>query len=248
MIRGNCMKKSKGQLAITIVSLFLGIILAIQLKTVNKTVGDGVLPTQRAQQLAIELKKSQEDRDAAIKALDEAEAKINAYEKGEADNNIYAENLYKDLEKYRMLAGYADLEGPGIVLEIQDPPADVQFGEEYSIVDDLDLILQTISVLNAAEAEAISINDQRYTTFTEIERAGDHIEVNGVSINSPIVIKAIGNPSTLESALAFKRGIVYTLEYYDYNVHLAQETNVKIPKYRKLKEFIYAKPVEEEND
>ncbi len=39
------------------VSLFLGIILAIQFKTVNKTVGEGVLPTQRAQQLAIELKK-----------------------------------------------------------------------------------------------------------------------------------------------------------------------------------------------
>lgn len=242
------MKKSNGKLAITIVSLFLGIILAIQFKTVSKTVGEGVLPTQRAQQLALELKKAQEDRDSLVKALDEAETKIKTYEKGEADNNIFAENLYKDLEKYRMLAGYVDLEGPGIILEIHDPPADVQFGIEYSIVDDLDLILQTISVLNAAEAEAISINDQRYTTFTEIEKAGDHIEVNGVSISSPIVIKAIGNSSTLESALALKRGIVYTLEYYDYNVHLVQETNVKIPKYRKLKEFIYAKPVEEEGN
>jgi len=241
------MKRNNGQLAITIVSLFLGIILAIQFKTVNKTVGEGVLPTQRAQQLALELKKTQEERDTLIKALDEVEAKIKAYERGEVDNNIYAENLYKDLEKYRMLAGYVDLEGPGIILEIHDPPADVQFGIEYSIVDDLDLILQTISVLNAAEAEAISINDQRYTTFTEIEKAGDHIEVNGVSISSPIVIKAIGNSNTLESALALKRGIVHTLEYYDYTVNPVQDTNVKIPKYRKLKEFIYAKPVEEDN-
>lgn len=241
------MKRNNGQLAITIVSLFLGIILAIQFKTVNKTVGEGVLPTQRAQQLALELKKTQEERDTLIKALDEVEAKIKAYERGEVDNNIYAENLYKDLEKYRMLAGYVDLEGPGIILEIHDPPADVQFGIEYSIVDDLDLILQTISVLNAAEAEAISINDQRYTTFTEIEKAGDHIEVNGVSISSPIVIKAIGNSNILESALALKRGIVHTLEYYDYTVNLVQDTNVKIPKYRKLKEFIYAKPVEEDN-
>lgn len=241
------MKINKGQLSITIVSLFLGIILAIQFKTVNKTVGEGILPTQRAQQLAIELKKAQEDRDALMKALDETEAKIKAYEKGEIDNNMYAENLYKDLEKYRMLAGYVDLEGPGIILEIHDPPADVQFGIEYSIVEDLDLILQTISVLNAAEAEAISINDQRYTTFTEIEKAGDHIEVNGVSVSSPLVIKAIGNSNTLESALAFKRGIVHTLEYYDYTVNLMQDTNVEIPKYRRLKEFIYAKPVEADN-
>ncbi|NLJ98830.1 MAG: DUF881 domain-containing protein [Tissierellia bacterium] len=239
------MKKTNSRLALAAISLFLGIILSIQFKTVSKTVGDGVLPTQRAQQLALELKKAQEERDVAAKALDEAESKINQYEKGEADNNIYAENLYKDLEKYRMLAGYTDLEGPGVVLEIQEPPADVQFGEEYSIIDDLDLILQTISVLNAAEAEAISINDQRYTTFTEIEKAGDLIEVNGVTISSPIVIKAIGDPQKLESALALKRGIVWTLEYYDYIVHLTQEKNIEIPKYRKLVEFIYSKPVEE---
>lgn len=241
------MRKSNGQLAITIVSLFLGIILAIQFKTVSKNLGEGVLPTQRAQQLALELKKAQEARDSAIKALDEAESKIKQYEKGEADNNIYVENLYKDLEKYRMLAGYVDLEGPGVILEIQDPPADVQFGIEYSIADDLDLILQIISVLNAAEAEAISINDQRYTAFTEIEKAGKYgIEINGVSIDAPIVIKAIGNPSTLESALALKRGIVWTLEQYDYIVHLTQEKNIKIPKYRKLIEFVYAVPSEED--
>lgn len=241
------MKRSNGRLAITIVSLFLGIILAIQFKTVSKSLGEGVLPTQRAQQLALELKKTQEARDSAVKALDEVESKIKQYEKGEADNNVYAENLYKDLEKYRMLAGYIDLEGPGVTLEIQDPPADVQFGIEYSIADDLDLILQIISVLNAAEAEAISINDQRYTAFTEIEKAGNYgIEINGVSIGSPIVIKAIGNPSTLESALALKRGIVWTLEQYDYIVHLTQEKNVEIPKYRKLIEFIYAEPTEEE--
>ncbi len=141
--------------------------------------------------------------------MDEAESKIKQYEKGgEADNNVYAENLYKDLEKYRMLAGYVDLEGPGITLEIQDPPADIQFGIEYSIADDLDLILQIISVLNAAEAEAISINDQRYTAFTEIEKAGNYgIEINGVSIGSPIVIKAIGNPSNIRISLALKRKV-----------------------------------------
>ncbi|NLJ78248.1 MAG: DUF881 domain-containing protein [Tissierellia bacterium] len=239
------MKKTNSRLAITMISLFLGIILSIQLKTVSRTVGDGVLPTQRAQQLALELKKAQEERDATAKALDEAEDKIDQYEKGEADDNAYVQNLYNDLEKYRMLAGYIDLEGPGIILEVQDPPADVQFGDEYSIIDDLDLILQVISVLNAAEAEAISVNDQRYTTFTEIEKAGDLIEVNGVTISTPIVIKAIGDPQKLESALALKRGIVWTLEYYDYIVHLSQEKSIEIPKYRKLVEFVYSKPTEE---
>lgn len=240
------MKRKKGAIAITIVSIFLGIILSLQFKTVTKTVGEGILPTQRAQQLAIELKKVQEERDAALNALNEAESKIAQYERGEADNNIYVENLYNDLEKYRILSGYVDLEGPGVILEIQDPPVDVQYGIEYTIADDIDLILQTISVLNAAQAEAISINNQRYTAYTEIVRAGDHIEVNGVSINSPIVIKAIGDPETLESALSIKRGVVWTFRYYDYTVNLVKDDNIRIPKYRRLVEFIYSQPVEEQ--
>lgn len=239
------MNKTRNILAIILVSIFLGLILSIQFKTINKSIGEGVLPTQRAQQLAVELKKAQSDKDAQSNRIEELENKIEQYEKGGVDNNVYAENLYKDAMKYRTLAGYVDLEGPGIVLEINDPPVDIQFGEGYSIVDELDLILQIVSILNAADAEAISINDQRFTSFTEVVRAGNHIEINGVSTSSPIIIKAIGNPDTLESALAIKRGIVWQLRNYDYIVHLTQDKNVSIPKYRKIKEFVYGKPVEE---
>ncbi|TJX13339.1 DUF881 domain-containing protein [Tissierella creatinini] len=239
------MKKRGNYLAIVVLSVFLGLILSIQFKTIAKSVGEGILPTQRAQQLALELKKAQSDRDAQANRIEELESKIEQYEKGGVENNLYAENLYKDTMKYRILAGYVDLEGPGIILEINDPPVDVQYGEGYSIVDELDLILQVISVLNAADAEAISINDQRYTSFTEVVRAGNHIVINGVPVSSPIIIKAIGNPDTLESALAIKRGIVWQLRNYDYIVHLTQDKNISIPKYRKVKEFIYSSPVEE---
>ncbi|MBC8588494.1 DUF881 domain-containing protein [Paratissierella segnis] len=239
------MKKTRDMLALSLVSIFLGLILSIQFKTISKTVGEGVLPTQRAQQLASELKKAQSEKETQANRITELENKIKQYEKGGLENNTYAENLYNDAMKYRTLAGYVDLEGPGIILEINDPPADLQFGDEYSIVSDLDAILQIVSVLNAADAEAISINDQRYTAFTEIVKAGNHIEINGVSTSSPIIIKAIGDPSILESALAIKGGIVWQLRNYDYIVHLTQDQNVQIPKYRKIKEFIYAKPVEE---
>ena len=52
------MKSKKGTIAITIVSILLGIILSLQFKPVSATEGEGILPTQRAQQLAIELKKA----------------------------------------------------------------------------------------------------------------------------------------------------------------------------------------------
>ncbi len=239
------MKKKGEVVALIFVSLILGLILSIQFKTVNLSVGEGVLPTQRAQQLANDLRKVQAEKEAQLRLIKELEDKIVVYEKGGVENDIYAENLYKDAMKYRMLAGYTDIKGPGIILEINDPPVDIQFGEGFSIVDELDLILQLISVLNAADAEAISINDQRYTAFTEIVRAGNHIEINGVSTNSPIVIKAIGNANTLESALSLKWGIVWQLRNYNYIVHLTQDQEVEIPRYRRVKDFVYASPLEE---
>ena len=242
------MKKLKESTALILVSIFLGAILTIQFKTVNKTVGDGTLPVQRAQQLAMELKKAQSDRDAQTNRIEELETKIKQYEKGEVDKNTYAENLYNDTMKYRMLAGYSELEGPGIVMEINDPVGDLQFGEGYSIIDELELVLQIISVLNAADAEAISINEHRYTAFTEIEKAGNHIEINGVSTNTPLIIKAIGDSQTLESALTLKGGIVEAIRDWDYLVQINQEVKVTIPKYRRVKEFIFANPVEEQGN
>ena len=239
------MENKKELLAMVIVSIFLGIILSIQFKTVNKTVGDGVLPTQRSQQLALELKKLQSDKDAQAKRVEELEGKIAKYEKGEVDKDTYAENIYKDMQKYRALAGYLDMEGPGIVMEVSDPDIDVQYGDGLYLIDQLDYILQTISILNAADAEAISINDQRYTAFTEIERAGDHVMINGVPTNTPIVIKAIGDVKTLESVLTIKNGIVDVLRYSDYNVQVRKENKVEISKSKKVKELIFAKPVEE---
>lgn len=242
---GYKMKRFKNYFALILVSVFLGIVLSIHFKTVNRSVGEGVLPVQRSQELAAELRKVQGDKDTLINTISDLESKIEQYEKSEVDKNVIAENLYNDAMKYRMLAGYVDLEGEGIILEINDPPVDLQFGGGYTIVDELDLILQIISILNAADAEAISINDQRYTSFTEIVRAGNHIEINGVSNSSPIVIKAIGNPSTLESALTIKHGIIWQIRNLDYIVHIRQDNNIFIPRYRKVKEFIYAEPVEE---
>lgn len=241
------MNKRSEVIALVLVSVILGLILSIQFKTVSRSLGEGVLPTQRAQQLAAELKKVKQERDIQIDRITELEEEIDKYEKGEIDESLYAENLYKDTMKYKMLAGYVDLVGPGIILEINDPPGDLDFSGGYGVVDQLDTILQIVSILNAADAEAISINDQRYTSFTEIIRAGDHIEINGVSTSTPLVIKAIGNPSTLESALAIKRGIVWQLKSYNYMIYLTQDKEITIPKYRKVKEFKYSE-FSEEND
>ena len=87
------MKKTKESLALILVSIFLGIILSIHFKTVNKTVGEGVLPVQRSQQLAAELKKLQTEKENQLNLIAELEAKIEQYEKSEVDK-MYMLRIY----------------------------------------------------------------------------------------------------------------------------------------------------------
>ena len=56
------MKDIKSKVAIILVCTILGVILAIQFKAVENTVGSGAIPTQRAQQLAIDYKRLQDER------------------------------------------------------------------------------------------------------------------------------------------------------------------------------------------
>ena len=65
------MKKWSNYIALGLISMFLGLILSIQFKTVTNTTGEGILPTQRAQQLAIELKRVQEERNSQINIIEE---------------------------------------------------------------------------------------------------------------------------------------------------------------------------------
>ncbi len=239
------MKSINNKVAMIIVCILLGIILAIQFKTVEKTLGQGeFIPSQRTEELVAELKKIQEERDRLFNELENLESKIEQYEKGEADKNTYVENLYKELEKYRMFAGYKDLEGSGIVMQIDDPKIETEYWDGSStVVQNYDWIIQIVSKLNASGAEAISINGQRYTSYTEIEAAGNHLVINGVSSTTPVEIKAIGNSYNLENALMMTGGVVWEMKYFGIEIKITQEQNIKIPKYNKIIEFRYSSPI-----
>ena len=64
-------------------------------------------------------------------------------------------------------------------------------------------LLIIVNALKLAGAEAISINDQRIINMSDIVDIGSvdasFIKVNGQRILSPYVIKAIGDPTYMES-------------------------------------------------
>lgn len=239
------MNPSKNYLLIAMVSVLLGIILSMTFKTVNVSIGKGVLPSQRAQQIAAELKKEKEVNEELRATTDELEKKIREYENSVAQKDTHFKTLYDNAMKYRTLACYTDLRGEGLIIEITEPKSVLELGESIAFAYNTDILLRLISALNASGAEAISINNQRITSYTEVETAGGHIMINGVATNTPIIVKVIGNADYLYSALSIKNGIIDSLREYNYYVNVVKEKDLVVEKNRKTRVFKFAMPIEE---
>lgn len=237
------MKDLKGKIAFGILCAILGFSISLQFKTVKGNTG-GLLSTQKAQQLALELKELRTEKAALTEELTEWEIRLKEYEISEADESFIIKNLNKDLEKYQIISGYKNVEGPGIVVTIDDPVQEYlgQSSDSF-IMYNYDLLLGIINKLNGAGAEAISINDQRYTSITEIYYISNSVLINSMPAIPPFTIKAVGNPESLEAALNIRFGIVQEMrEMYNLQVTIKKENNIVIPRYNRTINFKYAKP------
>ncbi|MDO5716790.1 MAG: DUF881 domain-containing protein [Tissierellia bacterium] len=203
------------------------------------TTDSGVL---RGKELAIELRKSRDELERQAREIEELNTQIKLHEESASGKDDVTKELYKELNYYKSIACLTDMTGSGITIEISDPTETVEMGTKLSIVDYPEFILRLISIVNSAGAEAIAINEQRISSYTEIERAQNHLEINGTSVNAPLTIHVLGEKDTLMSALTIKNGIVDLLRNYSYGVILTASDELTVPRVRHAAEFIYSKP------
>ncbi|MZQ76062.1 MAG: DUF881 domain-containing protein [Peptoclostridium sp.] len=232
-----------GRIAILLLSLVLGIMMTIQIKTAETSTG-GVVSSQKARQLSAELKRLKDKRENLQEELGILENKIKAYEESQASSSTVTKNLKEDIQRYEILAGYTDVVGPGIevIIDASQPGQD-----EQMLTYNYEMLLSLINKLNAAGAEAIAVNDERIVASTEIHLsadAGDNIVINDKPVKAPYYIKAIGNADTLEAALNMRYGIVWEIrQYTGLKVDVKKADVVEILRYGNKIEFKYAQPV-----
>ncbi len=239
------MKDIKGKVAFGSVCALFGLILAVQIKTVNITPGGSILSPQRAQRVTAELKLLRTEKERLTQELSELEIRLKEYEFSEADENLLIKNLNSDLEKYQILAGHRSIQGPGVVVTIEDVVYET--GEPSYIMFNYEILLGLINKLNAAGAEAISINDQRYVATTEIYLSSNTLFINGVPTVQPYTIKAIGDAEALEASLNMRFGLIDNLKQYlseSVVVAVKKEDPVVITRNTKITNFKFAKPIE----
>ncbi|HZJ57385.1 MAG TPA: DUF881 domain-containing protein, partial [Clostridia bacterium] len=200
------MKKStKGQYALTLISLILGVMLATQFKNVQKVGGN--VSIQRTQELTEYIKKLEFDNENLNGQINEFKGIISSYENASQD-----ETLVNELLRTKSQAGLLPMEGPGVVVVVDNLNISGWDGSHQVFQNvHYDDLLRLVNELNAAGAEAIGINNERVISTTEIRNAGDYIVINTNRHSAPFEIKAIGNPDNLEAALKLLGGVVDNL-------------------------------------
>ena len=222
----------QGQFAIALVCVVLGIMLAVQFRTTQDIRSS--IPYQRVEDLSQRLSQTEKERDALINQVQELK------------RTSGAEAPSKELERVRMGAGVIAVEGPGIIVTIDDSKRPSKPGENpnlYLIHDDD--ILKVINELWAAGAEAISINEQRLIASSEVRCAGPTLSVNNSRYSPPYEVRVIGEPTTLENALKMRGGVIETLQFWGIQVTMKKQDDVKVPAYKGAFRFEFAKPLKE---
>ncbi len=231
-------KIKKENLLIFFVSIFLGILIAFQTKTVNNIL-NVKLPINRSNnQLVNQIKKEREANKLLEDEIKSANKIVNNYEKGVVEEDDEVKEVFDDIQKYKIMIGYEDVHGSGILIEINDLYDDFfYFTDEQVLFEKKELLMFIINSLKLGGADAIAINDLRFTNHTEIEVAGNHFEINGTSTNTPFAIKAIGNQDNLYEV------VKNLVDDSMFDIKITKEEDIVIPKANKTIEYKYAEPV-----
>ncbi|MDD2498419.1 MAG: DUF881 domain-containing protein [Desulfitobacteriaceae bacterium] len=224
------MIKKQWQIPLFIALFIFALLVSTQYRTQIAYVHS--LSNQKSEDLVAIVKSLNEKRNLLEAELDKlAKTKRSLDEKYNAGSSLIA-NLTKDLQHLKVITGAVPVEGPGIIISIT--------GDSNLMYLDL---IDLVNELWVSGAEAIAINNIRIDNQTIISQGEDSnhrlvITVNNQPLLSPVVIKAIGNPDTLEKGLTFTGGIIDSLNtlYSVYPV-IKKEENVTLPTAQPSKAF-----------
>ncbi|CAJ1001976.1 MULTISPECIES: DUF881 domain-containing protein [Bacillales] len=224
------MGRHKFQLYLTIVTFCTGFLIATSIETTKLLRTERMNDQQFQQETQLNeriLAEKEQNRQLEDQLLD-LQRQVGKVEEAMAQRKSEAAAILSELEAARMMAGVVPVEGPGVVVTMQDSQNAASSADVTNyIVHEQDVRL-VVNELRAAGAEAISINGQRLVSNSSIRCVGPTIIVNGIKSAAPFVITAIGDPNTLESALNLPGGVLSTLRDF-VQIEVAKKDKVVLP-------------------
>lgn len=137
------------------------------------------------------------------------------------------------LDTLGVLTGTAPADGPGIIITIDDPQRGLT----------APLLLDALQELRDAGAEAVQIGSVRVVADTYFADVAGGIEVSGVRLSPPYVIRAIGDSATMAAAMEIPGGVNEVVRGEGATSRIEQRDSVSITALHSLDEPRYARPV-----
>ncbi len=192
---------------------------------------------------ATDLQKQQDELKAQILNL---RAQIEQLEASSAGNNALVTSLNDQLQQARIAAGLVDLQGPGVVVQLEDStqpiPPGAAPGDYLVSATDLRTV---VNELWLDGAEAIAVNGERITATSGITDIGSSILLNGAYLQPPYQIVAIG-PRDLYDRLTtsanFARFVKARVEGYGIQLGAGALDKAVVPAYAGGVALTYAQP------
>ncbi len=138
--------------------------------------------------------------------------------------------IQRQIDAAKILSGTSKVVGPGVEVTISDGQMRKADYEQF-ITHDWDL-RSVVNELFAAGAQAVAVNQARITATTGIFCVGPVVNIGGQRLGSPFVIRAIGNPQVLRTALNLPGGVLDVLRGTNRGLAIstpAKESKVVLP-------------------
>lgn len=233
--------KHKWLIPLTIVCIISGFSLAFQLKILNYSTHSNPLSEKNTNLVTII-----NDLEAEIKQqeneIEKIRNELSALQNQQVEGEL--QELQDELHKAKILSGLTSVTGKGIIITIDDYTQGLQAApndDPNKYIIHYENILNMISELNVGGAEAISINDQRLITTSEIRCVGNVILVNTTRIAPPFEVRVIGSPKILAEII--NNGELEILRTSNFPVSLEEKDDVIIPAYKGELQFNYSQAV-----
>jgi uncharacterized protein YlxW (UPF0749 family) len=189
------MRRSRSQLAITIVAFVLGFLVVAQLRVQQTAPALAGVSAQDLTVLVGNLNTRNDQLRAEIAALDDQLGEMRG---NQARGETSLDELRRDLADVRAFAGLERVAGPGVAVAVDGP---ISAGS----------VSELLNELRAAGAEGIAIDDVRIVPGSVVSGPPGALSVERVSLGTPFEIRAIGAPETLTGSLTRSGGIVSQL-------------------------------------
>ena len=189
----------------------------------------------------------QREQDALKSQILQLRSQVEQLEAASAGNDALVTELNDELQRARLAAGLVDLEGPGVVVQLEDStqpvppdaaPADylVSAADLRAVTDELWLDC----------AEAIAVNGERVTATSGVTDVGSSILLNGAYLQPPYQVVAIG-PADLYGRLmgsaSFAAFVRARVEAFGIRLGAGSIDKAVVPAYAGAFALGYARPL-----